>query len=98
MKRIRHWLHKTFGKSDSQKLRDKVLNEDIDFSDLVSSSLLAKDIYDELKMVAHPDRFQDPNEIVFATELFKEITQNKGNYKTLLKIKERVYNELLKKY
>ena len=30
-------------------MRDKILSEEIDFGNIVSSSLLAKGIYDELK-------------------------------------------------
>jgi hypothetical protein len=60
----------------------------------VSSSLLAKGIYDELKKVCHPDKFQKEKDISKATELFQLLVQNKGNYNNLLSLKERIYNEL----
>ena len=87
-------IKKFFAKSDRSRLRDKVLSEEIDFSNVVSSSLLAKRLYDELKVKVHPDRFQDPEVVSKATELFQLIHQNKGDYEKLLILKERVHNEL----
>lgn len=95
MKRIIDLIRGLFEKSESEKLRDKILNEDIDFNNVVSSSLLAKQLYDELKKIAHPDRFQDPEQIAKATELFQNIHQNKGDYNKLLILKDQVYTELL---
>jgi len=87
-------IKKFFAKSERSRLRDKVLSEEIDFSNVVSSSLLAKRLYDELKVKVHPDRFQDPEVVSKATELFQLIHQNKGDYEKLLILKERVHNEL----
>ena len=88
-----------FAKSDKAKFREKILNEKIDFNNVVSSSLLAKQIYDELKVLVHPDRFHDSETIAKATELFQLIHQNKGDYDQLLNLRERAYVELpIKKY
>lgn len=87
-------IKKIFAKSERSRLRDKVLSEEIDFSNVVSSSLLTKRLYDELKVKVHPDRFQDPEVVSKATELFQLIHQNKGDYEKLLILKERVHNEL----
>ncbi len=75
-------------------MRDKILSEEIDFGNIVSSSLLAKGLYDELKKVCHPDKFQKEEDINKATELFQLLVQNKGDYSKLLSIKEQIYNEL----
>ena len=75
-------------------MRDKVLSEDIDFSNVVSSSLLAKRLYDELKVKVHPDRFQDPKMVAKATELFQLIHQSKGDYEKLICLKNQAYAEL----
>ena len=75
-------------------MRNKILSEKIDFGNVVSSSLLAKGIYDELKKVCHPDKFQKEEDIAKATELFQLLVQNKGDYNKLLSLKERIYREL----
>lgn len=74
--------------------KKKVLGEQIDFDNIVSSAFHAKGLYDELKAVCHPDRFHDSETISKATELFQLVTQNKGNYGVLLQLKERIYSEL----
>ena len=80
--------------SEADKLRDKILNEEIDFGNVVSSSLLAKNLYDELKKICHPDKFLNEQDINKANELFQLVTQNKGDYNKLISIKERIYREL----
>jgi hypothetical protein len=60
----------------------------------VSSSLLAKQMYDDLKVLVHPDRFQDSEIILKATEIFQLVHQNRGDYDKLLQLKERAYAEL----
>lgn len=95
MRRIVNFACRLFKKRESDTLRSKILNEEIDFSNVVSSSLLAKGLYDELKRIAHPDRFQTQEEIAKATELFQSIHQNRGDYNKLLTLKEQVYTELI---
>ena len=94
MESIVNIIKKIFAKSERSKLRDKVLGEEIDFSNVVSSSLLAKQLYDELKVKVHPDRFQDPEIVSKATELFQLIHQSKGDYKKLICLKEQAYADL----
>lgn len=94
MNKIKRLLRNLFANSEKDKIRDKILSEDIDFGNVVSSSLLAKGLYDELKKVCHPDRFKNEHDNSKANELFQLITQYKGNYNELLSLKERVYNEL----
>lgn len=94
MNKIKRFLSNLFAFSEKDKIRDKILSENIDYDNVVSSSLLAKGLYDELKKVCHPDRFYNEQDINKANELFQSITQYKGNYKKLLALKERIYNEL----
>jgi hypothetical protein len=94
MESIVNFIKKIFAKSERTKMRDKVLSEEIDFGNVVSSSLLAKQLYYELKVKVHPDRFQDPEIVSKATELFQHIHQSKGDYNKLLDLKERAYAEL----
>lgn len=94
MGRIKKFFKSVFAKSEKDILRDDILNESIDFGNVVSSSLLAKDLYDELKKVCHPDRFHNEQDENKANELFQLITQNKGDYNKLLALKDQVYSEL----
>lgn len=94
MNRVKRTFSSLFGESEKDKIRDKILSEEIDFGNIVSSSLLAKGLYDELKRVCHPDKFQKEEDINKATELFQLLVQNKGNYNKLLSLKEQIYNEL----
>lgn len=94
MNKIAKFFRGLFRTSEIDKIRDKILNEEIDFSNVVSSSLLAKNLYDELKKICHPDRFLNEQDINKANELFQLVTQNKGDYNKLLSLKERIYREL----
>ena len=94
MERIKLLIKNVVQKSERAKFREKVLSEDIDFTNVVSSSLLAKQVYDELKVLVHPDRFQDPDIISKATEMFQLVHQNKGDYNKLLQLKKQAYAEL----
>ena len=88
------FFNRLFGNSEKDKIRAEILGEQIDFGNIVSSSLLAKGLYDELKKVCHPDRFHNERDINKATELFQLITQNKGNFNKLQSLREQIYNEL----
>ena len=94
MNKITIFFRGLFRTSETDKIRDKILNEEIDFSNVVSSSLLAKNLYDELKKICHPDRFTNEHDVKKANEIFQLVTQNKGDYNKLLSLKERIYNEL----
>ena len=94
MSKISRFFSRIFGNSEKDKIREKILGEQIDFENVVSSSLLAKGLYDELKKVCHPDRFHNEQDIAKATELFQIINQNKGDFNKLLSLKEQIYNEL----
>ena len=94
MNKIKRFFVSLFGVSEKDKIRDKILCEDIDYGNIVTSSLLAKGLYDELKKVCHPDRFHKEQDIIKANELFQLLTQYKGDYKKLLSLKEQIYNEL----
>lgn len=91
---IKSFLIKLFAQSEKDKIRDKILSEDIDFGNVVQSSLLAKGLYDELKKICHPDKFQREEDINKATELFQLLVQSKGDYNKLRSLRERIYKEL----
>lgn len=94
MGKIARFFRDLFKASERDKIRGQILEEKIDFGNVVSSSLLAKNLYDELKKVCHPDRFLNEQDVIKANEIFQLVTQNKGDYNKLLSLKERIYSEL----
>ena len=94
MNAIKRILQYFSRRKEIHRAKKKVLDEQIDFDNIVSSAFHAKELYDELKIKCHPDRFHDSETIAKATELFQAVTENKGNYEILLKLKDRIYNEL----
>lgn len=94
MSKIISFFSNLFKTSERDKIREQILVEEIDFGNVVSSSLLAKSLYDELKKVCHPDRFLNEQDVIKANEIFQLVTQNKGDYNKLLSLKERIYSEL----
>lgn len=94
MKAIKRFLQYIARRREINKGKKKIFEEQIDFDNIVSSAFHAKKLYDELKIICHPDRFHDLETITKATELFQLATQNKGNYNALVKLKERIYKEL----
>lgn len=94
MSKIKRLFSNLFRTSERDKIREQILVEKIDFGNVMSSSLLAKGLYDELKKVCHPDKFHKQKDINNATELFQLLVQNKGDYNKLQSLRERIYNEL----
>lgn len=94
MGKIKDYFTGLFATSERETIRNKVLKEKIDFDCVVSSSLLAKSLYDELKIICHPDRFHNEQDKQKATELFQLLTQNRENYNILIQLKSRIHIEL----
>ena len=86
-----------FKRNNTQKIKKSILEEQIDFDNIITSAFHAKLLYDELKIICHPDRFIDEERNAKATEIFQLITENKENYKILFDLKERINRELLNK-
>jgi curved DNA-binding protein CbpA len=78
-----------------QKLKKESLDNSIDFDNIINSSFNSNEVYNELKVKCHPDRFPNDNKKnVIAENLFQEITKNKNNIKRLLELKEKAKQEL----
>lgn len=78
-----------------QRFKNESLNQDIDFNNIINSSFNSIKLYDELKVLCHPDRFptnKEKNSI--AEKIFQEITKNKNNVKRLLELKEEAKQKL----
>jgi len=87
-------FRKKTGNWKTQYIRE-AKEEDIDFGNIIKSSFHVKQLYDELKVKCHPDRFPNNNEKnQIALELFQEISKNKTNYKKLIELKELAIQKL----
>lgn len=77
-------------------MKKKVMAEEtIDFNNTMMSAFHAKELYDELKVKYHPDRFPNNDEKnKLATALFQQIVENKNNYRKLLEIKQIAQEKL----
>lgn len=80
--------------SKEYQARQRILREDqIDWNNTMYV-FKAQELYNQLKVVCHPDRFTDPQLNSVATDLFQRITKNKTNYKELLKLQEEARTKL----
>ena len=80
--------------SKEYQAKQRILREDqIDWNNTMYI-FKAQELYNQLKVVCHPDRFTDPQLNSVATDLFQRITKNKTNYKELQKLKEEAIDKL----
>ncbi len=80
--------------SKEYQVKQRVLREDqIDWNNTMYV-FKAQEIYNQLKVVCHPDRFTDSQQNIIATDLFQRITKSKTNYKELLKLQEEARTKL----
>lgn len=78
-----------------QKMKRESLEDKIDFNNIINSSFNSKQLYDELKIKCHPDRFPTETEKnIIAVNLFQEITENKNNAKRLDELKNIAIQKL----
>ena len=79
---------------EKQKLRESI-KSDVDFQNIINSSFHATEIYTELKVKCHPDRFiGDVEKNATANRIFQEVTKNKMNYKRLQELKKEAEESL----
>ncbi len=79
----------------NQKFKKESLEQEVDFNNIINSSFNSKELYDELKVKCHPDRFPTNEENnTIAENLFQEITKNQNNVKRLLELKEEAKQKL----
>ncbi|AEK22698.1 Conserved hypothetical protein [Capnocytophaga canimorsus Cc5] len=78
-----------------QKFKEESLKDYIDFGNIINSSFNSKQLYDELKVKCHPDRFpNDSEKNTIADKLFQKITENQNNVKRLMELKEEAKQKL----
>lgn len=82
--------------TEVERIKRKVMQEgEIDFGNTLKSAFHAQELYDELKVRCHPDRFPaDAEKNRIATEIFQKIVESRNNYKSLLELKARAEQEL----
>ena len=79
---------------EKQKLRESI-KSDVDFQNIINRSFHATEIYNELKVKCHPDRFiGDVEKNATANRIFQEVTKNKMNYKRLQELKKEAEESL----
>lgn len=78
-----------------RRFKKEALGQDVDFDNIIDSSFNSADLYDELKVKCHPDRFpMDMEKNAIAVGLFQEISKNRNNVKRLLELKEEAIQKL----
>jgi len=82
-----------FSDLPKDKLR-KAKKTEINMGNLMHSINGSRELYVELSRVCHPDRFINTDKQEIASEIFKEISNNKRNYEKLSGLKERAITEL----
>ncbi|KGN89305.1 hypothetical protein [Porphyromonas gulae] len=90
-------LNRKFKKAETAKQHFKRENKktNIDFDNIINSSFNSRNLYDELKIKCHPDRFTtDKEKNNIAEILFQEITENKNNVRRLLELKQEALDKL----
>lgn len=86
-------LNRNSNKSKFDK--QEIINEEVDFGNLIKSSFHASKLYDELIRKCHPDRFVgDDRKIEIAMQLSSKITENRNNLKKLEELAEEAKEKL----
>lgn len=81
--------------TERQRFKSESLKQKIDFENIINSSFNSIQLYDELKVKCHPDRFPtDKEKCIIAENLFQEISKNKNNVKRLVELKEEAIKKL----
>lgn len=78
-----------------RNIRQQVMQDgSVDFSSTMNDIFMAKQIYDQLKVTYHPDRFIDPEKNKIANQLYQEITKNQHNYRCLCNLQKECEDKL----
>jgi len=67
---------------------------DVNMNDLMKDLHLSKSLYKVLTRKYHPDKFIGTMNVIKAQEIFKEIQENKTNYRKLSELEEKAESEL----
>lgn len=90
-----HAIHKKPPLSPKRLVKEKALSGKVDYDNIVNSAFHAEELYDQLKVKCHPDKFvNEPTKAELALEIFQQISENKNNVKNLQTLKQRAIDEL----
>ena len=82
-----------------KQYKKESLSNKVDFNNVIKSSFHSIELYDQLKVKCHPDRFaSNPELMKKADKLFQEISGNKTNIKRLEELKLAAIKELKIKF
>lgn len=82
-------------KQSRKNFKKELINQDVDFNNIINSSFNSEALYDILKVKCHPDRFPtDLEKNAIAEILFQEISESKTNSKRLLELKQEAERKL----
>lgn len=79
----------------SRRKDKRKAEETVDYKNLFESFANGATLFKKLQKQCHPDQYYGTEKEDIATRLFMELNANSSNYSELLKIEERIKEELL---
>ena len=76
-------------------MKKNIISEKVDFGNILHSAFHAEELYDQLKVKCHPDRFiGDERKNAAALGIFEKLGQYRHDIKALERIRQRAEDEL----
>ena len=76
-------------------MKKNIISEKVDFGNILHSAFHAEELYDQLKVKCHPDRFiGDERKNAAALGIFQKLGQYRHDIKALERIRQRAEDEL----
>ena len=76
-------------------MKKNIILEKVDFGNILDSAFHAEELYDQLKVKCHPDRFiGDERKNAAALGIFQKLGQYRHDIKALERIRQRAEDEL----
>ena len=76
-------------------MKKNIISEKVDFGNILDSAFHAEELYEQLKVKCHPDRFiGDERKNAAALEIFQQLGQYRHDIKALDRIRQRAEDEL----
>lgn len=76
-------------------MKKNIILEKVDFGNILDSAFHAEELYEQLKVKCHPDRFVgDERKNAAALEIFQQLEKNRHDIKALERLRQRAEDEL----
>ena len=76
-------------------MKKNIISEKVDFGNILDSAFHAEELYEQLKVKCHPDRFiGDERKNAAALGIFQKLGQYRHDIKALERIRQRAEDEL----